>query len=52
MNVCVCVCVCVCAGSRSAFHRVYEQPILAGKEPSATAEEKDIATRRADEVSV
>jgi DNA repair and recombination protein RAD54B len=38
-------------GSRSAFHRVYEQPIMAGKEPSATAEEKDIASRRADELN-
>ena len=37
-------------GSRAAFHRVYEQPIVNGKEPSATAEEKEIAARRADEV--
>ena len=37
-------------GSRGAFHRVYEQPIVVGKEPSATAEEKEIASRRADEV--
>ena len=43
-------CDCTSIGSRSAFHRVYEQPIMAGKEPSATAEEKDIASRRADEV--
>lgn len=37
-------------GSRAAFHRVYEQPIVNGKEPSATAKEKEIAARRADEV--
>ena len=37
-------------GSRGAFHRVYEQPIVMGKEPSATAVEKEIAEKRADEV--
>ena len=39
-------------GSCGAFHRVYEQPIVAGKEPTATAEEKEISSKRADEVHV
>ena len=30
---------------------MYEQPIVAGKEPSATTEERDIANRRGDEVT-
>ena len=31
---------------------MYEQPIVTGKEPSATAEEKEIARKRADEVCI
>ena len=33
-----------------SFRRVYEEPILRGRQPDATAEEKEIGESRASEV--
>lgn len=40
----------VCSGSHGAFRRVYEDPIVQSRQPTATAEEKEIGETRANEV--
>ena len=37
-------------GSQAAFHRVYEDPILQSRLPTATVEDKDVGENRAKEV--
>ena len=37
-------------GTQASFRRVYEEPILRGRQPDATAEEKEIGESRASEV--
>ena len=37
-------------GSASAFRKVYEEPIVASRQPTATAEEKSIGEARASQV--
>jgi len=39
-------------GSASAFHKVYEEPIVASRQPTATAEEKVMGEARASQVEV
>ena len=39
-------------GSAAAFRKVYEEPIVLSRQPSATAEEKRLGESRAIEVSV
>jgi len=44
-------CVCKCSlGSASAFHKVYEEPIIASRQPTATAAEKVMGEARANQV--
>ena len=40
----------VIIGSASAFRKVYEEPIVASRQPTATAEEKSIGEARANQV--
>ena len=37
-------------GSASAFHKVYEEPIIASRQPTATATEKVMGEARANQV--
>ena len=39
-------------GTQASFRRVYEEPIVRGRQPGATAEEKEIGENRASEVDV
>ena len=43
---------CWDTGSHSAFKKVYEEPIVLSRQPTATSEEKVIGYRRADEVCI
>ena len=40
------------SGSASAFHKVYEEPIIASRQPTATAAEKIMGEARANQVMV
>ena len=40
------------SGSQAAFRRVYEEPILQSRMPTATTDEKDVGENRAKEVHV
>lgn len=40
----------VTAGSANAFHKVYEEPIVVSRQPTATAEEKIMGEARANQV--
>ena len=41
---------CCYAGSASAFRKVYEEPIIASRQPTATNEEKVMGEARASQV--
>ena len=43
---------CVYTGSYSAFKKVYEEPIVQSRQPTATSHERDIGEARADEVEI
>ena len=39
-------------GTQASFRRVYEEPIVRGRQPGAIAEEKEIGGNRASEVGI
>ena len=40
----------LCTGTHAAFRRVYEEPIVQSRQPTATLEEREIGEMRANEV--
>lgn len=43
-------CIVCVAGSQAAFQKVYEGPIVLARQPTATAEEREVGNARAEEV--